>query len=145
MATTFKTSFKKDGKTMREIETTVDFGKDLDDAAKKFGKDVVHALFIDAAEGMGTIGICAGGYTLIRNNQVLLEDSTEEFELVIWDNGSTDRTSDFLTSVRDRRIAGPADLEVFTVASGVRARSLGPNRCGRSSKRSPSCALGARA
>jgi glycosyltransferase involved in cell wall biosynthesis len=34
----------------------------------------------------------------------LLEDATEDFELVIWDNGSSDGTADFLRGVRDRRI-----------------------------------------
>jgi glycosyltransferase involved in cell wall biosynthesis len=34
----------------------------------------------------------------------LLEDSTEDFELVVWDNGSSDGTADFLRGVRDRRI-----------------------------------------
>jgi glycosyltransferase involved in cell wall biosynthesis len=34
----------------------------------------------------------------------LLEDSTERFELIIWDNGSTDGTADFLRGIRDSRI-----------------------------------------
>jgi GT2 family glycosyltransferase len=34
----------------------------------------------------------------------LLKDSTEEFSLTIWDNGSTDGTRDYLRTVKDRRI-----------------------------------------
>lgn len=34
----------------------------------------------------------------------LLEDSGEEFEVVLWDNGSTDGTQDYLKSVHDPRI-----------------------------------------
>ena len=44
--TTFKT---KNTATKRVLEVTVDFGKDVQDAIRKFGGEVVHALFIDSA------------------------------------------------------------------------------------------------
>lgn len=71
MATTFKT---KNTTSKRELETTVDFGKDLDDAAKKFGKDVVHALFIDAAtiQYQGRIRAALGDKS--KSNATILAD-----------------------------------------------------------------------
>lgn len=39
-----------------------------------------------------------------RSIPILLEDTTEEFDLTIWDNGSTDGTQDYLRTVKDRRI-----------------------------------------
>lgn len=42
-------------------------------------------------------------YTM-RSLPRLLEDADEAFDLVVWDNGSTDGTQDFLRGVIDRRI-----------------------------------------
>lgn len=69
--TTFTT---KNTTTKRVLECTVDFGKDVHEAVKKFGADVVHALFIDAATIQYQSRIRASLGDKTKSNATILAD-----------------------------------------------------------------------
>lgn len=86
----------KDGKTVRECACEVDFGKDLDDAVARFGKEVVFTNYRSNAV------ITARG-VIVRGMKAGLSDEEIQAKLSGWKPGvALSRTVDHKAAMKAR-------------------------------------------